>query len=184
MTLITIQDLSDYLGRDVTEDAGAIAVVDAACQIVCTLTGQDFTEDTTTVQLDGSGSDAIFLPQRPVTTVGTVTINGEDATDFTFNAEGRLTRTSEDEPTYSTWASGYQPSAYWPEGRQNVEVTYEHGAGTAPADVRMVALTIAHRMVTQGGAIQEAVGDVSKRYAVSSTDLTSGEKAILRKYQR
>lgn len=184
MALVTTQELSDYIGRDVSSDDGAAFAVESASQIVQTLTEQDFTEATNTVSLDGTGTDTLLLPQRPVSTVGTVTVNGEEETDFTYTPEGRLIRTSEDEPTYSTWSQGYQSSAYWPQGRQNVEVTYTHGAGTAPADVRMVALMIAYRLVTQGGALQEAVGDVTKRYAVASTDLTSGEQAILRKYRR
>lgn len=184
MTLIDSQDLSDYLGRDVTDDDGATLAVDAANQIVRTLTDQDFSEATSTVTLDGTGTDSVFLPQRPVNTVGTVAVNGEDVTDFTFNDEGRLVRTSEDDPSFATWAQGYQSTAYWPNGRQNIEVTYEHGAGTVPSDVRMVALMIAHRMVTQGGNLKEQVGDVNRTYAVSSTDLTNGEKAILRKYRR
>lgn len=184
LSFITTEDLSDYLGRDVSSDDGAEFVVDAACQIVRTLSEQDFTEETSTVTLDGTGTDSVFLPQRPVNTVGTVAVNGDVVTDFAFSDEGRLVRTSEDDPTFATWAQGYQSTAYWPNGRQNIEVTYEHGAGTVPSDVRMVALMIAHRMVTQGGNLKEQVGDVNRTYAVSSTDLTNGEKAILRKYRR
>ena len=183
MTIITEQDLTDYIGRDVSDDAGALFAVDAANQVVTTLTEQDFEPATSIVSLDGTGTDTLLLPQRPVSTVGTVTVNGEAETDFTFTTEGRLIRTSEDAPSYATWSRTEVSSAYWPAGRQNVTVTYEHG-GTVPNDVRMVALMIAYRMVSQGGASQEQVGGVTKRYAVASTDLTAGEKAILHKYRR
>lgn len=181
MSLITEQDLSDYLGRDVSADDGAALAVAAANQAVQTLTEQAFTAGTATVSLDGTGSDILYLPERPVNTVGTVTVNGEEETDFTYTTAGALIRTSEDDPTFSTFTE--QPSAYWPQGRQNIEVTYTHG-GTVPDDVRMVAVMIAYRLVTQGGAIQEQVGDVSKRYAAAAGDLTAGEQAILRKYRR
>lgn len=182
---ISTTDLSDYLGRDVTSDDGALIAVDSACAMVRTLTEQDYTETTEAISLDGSGTDLIFLPQRPVTNVGTVTVNGEEITDYAYTENGKLIRTSEEEPTWSTWGQSYQPSSFWPQGRQNIEVSYTHGyAGTVPSDVRMVALSIAHRLVTQGGAISEQVGDVRKTYAVSSTDLTNGEKAILRRYKR
>lgn len=184
MGAITTQDLTDYLGRDVTSDDGASFAVDAANQIVKTLTEQDFEEGTTTVTLDGRGTDTLLLPQRPVTNVGTVEINGVADTSFTYTSEGHLIRTSEDEPTFSTWSGTGESIAYWPSGRQNVSVTYDHGGTAVPQDVRMVALMIAHRMITQGGAIQEQIGDVRKTYAVSSTDLTAGEKAILHKYRR
>lgn len=181
---ISRQDLTDYLGREVGTDDGALIAIDSACAVVRSLTEQDFSSATSTVSLDGTGSDVLYLPQRPVSAAGTVVVNGTTVTDYTVTDDGALIRTSEDAPTYSTWSSTYQPSAYWPEGRQNVSVTYTHGSGTVPSDVRMVALHIAHRMVTQGGAISEQVGDVRKTYAASATDLTKGEQAILRKYRR
>ena len=182
MALITTTDLSDYLGRDVSADDGATFAVESANQIVLSLTEQDFEPLTSTVNLDGTGTDTIFLPQRPVSTVGTVTVNGDEDTDFAFTSEGRLIRTVDSE-SYSTWPRTEVPTAYWPAGRQNISVTYEHG-GTVPDDIRAVAVMIAYRMITQGGAISEQLGDVSKRYAVASTDLTDGEKAILKKYRR
>jgi hypothetical protein len=47
----------------------------------------------------------------------------------------------------------------------------------------MVALAIATRLIVQGAALQEGRGQASIRYAVASTDLTAGERAILRKYR-
>lgn len=184
MGAITSQDLTDYLGRDVSADDGADFAIASANQIVKTLTEQDFEEATSTVTLDGRGTDTLFLPQRPVNNVGTVEINGVADTSFTFTSEGHLIRTSEEEPTFSTWSGHGESTAYWPAGRQNISVTYEHGGTAVPDDVRAVALMIAYRMITQGGAIQEQIGDVRKTYAVSSTDLTAGEKAILHKYRR
>lgn len=183
---ISRDDLSDYLGRDVSADDGALIAVDSACEIVRTLTEQDFNEVTETIKLDGTGTDTLLLPQSPVSTVGTVVVNAGtlESDDYAFTEEGRLFRTS-GTATNSSWVRGGQPLAYWAPGRQNVEVTYTHGyAGTVPSDVRMVALMLAYRMVSQGGAISEQVGVVSKRYAAAATDLTNGEAAILRKYRR
>lgn len=184
MSLITSQDLSDYIGRDVTADDGATFAVASANEIVKTLTEQDFEQATSTIDLDGRGTDTLLLPQRPVTNVGTVTVNGVADTSFTYTSEGHLIRTSEDEPTFATWSGTGESLAYWPSGRQNITVTYTHGGTAVPDDVRAVALMIAYRMVTQGGAIQEQVGDVRKTYAVAATDLTAGERAILHKYRR
>lgn len=186
--MITIEDLSNYVGRDLSSDEGAVAAVSMACETVRTLTEQDFTPTIgETITLDGSGTDTLLLPQVPVTAAGTVTENGGtlDATlDYTFTADGRLLRT-DGTATLTSWPDGYGPSAYWSQGRQNITVTYDYGyADSAPDDVRMVALALAHRLVTQGGAISETVGQVSKRYAAASTDLTNGEKAILRKYRQ
>lgn len=181
---ISRQDLSDYLGRDVTTDDGALIAVDSACEVVRTLTEQDFSQVTDTVKLDGSGTDTVLLPQLPVSAAGTVVVNGGtlESDDYTVTAGGHLIRTG-GTATWSAWSQTGYACAYWPKGRQNIEVTYDHGEDTVPSDVRMVALMIAHRLVTQGGATSETVGPVTKRYAVASTDLTAGEKAILRKYR-
>lgn len=189
---ISREDLSDYIGRDVTSDDGALIAVDSACEVVRTLTEQDFTTLTAgTAVLDGTGTDTLLLPQVPVSTAGTVVVNGGtlDANEYTASEDGQLIRIysgTGGTASWSTWAQGGYPISYWPQGRQNVAVTYEYGyaGGTVPADVRMVALMIANRLVTQGGMTSETVGQVTKRYAVSSSDLTNGEKAILRKYRR
>lgn len=189
---ISRADLGDYLGRDVSSDEGALIAVDSACEVVRTLTEQDFNPvNGDTVVLDGTGTDTLLLPQVPVSGAGTVVVNGgtlDGTLDYTVTEDGHLIRTA-GTAALSTWAHSVGPSAYWPEGRQNITVTYDHGylAGTAtdvPADVRMVALMIANRLVTQGGASAETIGQVTKRYAVAATDLTNGERAILRKYKR
>jgi hypothetical protein len=66
-----------------------------------------------------------------------------------------------------------------------VQVTYDHGYATAdiPRPVRMVALQLAARIVTQGVAVAETVGDVSIRYAGPAMDLSAGEKSILKRYR-
>ena len=186
MSFIDVDDLSAYLGRDVGDDDGAVICVDSACSMVQTLTEQDFEAATTdTVTLDGTGTDTLLLPHVPVSAAGTVVVNGVDLlpTDYGVSEDGRLTRTG-GTAVWSTWGQLSAPSAYWPQGRANVTVTYEHGyAADVPADVRMVALAIANRLFTQGGAVVETVGQVTKRYAVAGTDLTSGEKAILRRHR-
>jgi hypothetical protein len=64
-------------------------------------------------------------------------------------------------------------------------VTYQHGYADAdlPRDVRMVALSIASRLVVQGVASEESNGPVSVKYATPATDLTAGELRILQKYR-
>jgi hypothetical protein len=74
----------------------------------------------------------------------------------------------------------------WPEGRQNITVTYQHGYADAdlPRSVRMVALAIASRLVVQGVAVEESNGPVSVKYANAATDLTAGELRILQRYRQ
>jgi hypothetical protein len=169
-------DLSDYLGRDVTSDPGALIVLDAACDICRAVAEQQFNRGTTTYTLDGTGTDAILLPQLPVNSAGTVTVGGTAVTEYTLNGNGILFRGT----------AGVLPRPVWPEGRQNVVVTVDHGydAADLPRDVRMVALSIAARLAVQGPAQEETVGQSRVKYSVAATDLTKGEALILGKYRQ
>jgi hypothetical protein len=174
-SFITVQDLSDRLGRDLTADPGAQGAVDAACQICRTVAEQNFNGGTATVTVDGTGTDAIMLPQRPVGTITAVTVNGGTVTDYALSELGALYRGSAGE-RYE-WP-------VWPLGRQNVQITYTYGYQTlVPADIREVALNIAMRAVVQGIAGAETVGDVVITYSVGSDDLSANELRILQKYR-
>lgn len=173
---ISTKDIVDYLGRGGTADPGMIIAADAACDMVRTLAEQSFNQATSTVVLDGSGTDALLLPELPASGAGTVLVNGGTVTDYVLNGNGILLRGT----------AGVDPRPVWPAGRQNVQVTYDHGYGDQdiPRDVRMVALSIASRLVVQGPTKSESIGPAGVQYAIASTDLTNGEKAILRKYKR
>jgi hypothetical protein len=192
---ISRQDLSDYLGRDVTTDDGALAAVDAACDMVRTMTEQDFNEVSGTAVFDGTGTDALLLRQLPAGSITGVTIGGTvnagsitggtTVTSWMLRHDGVLLRTAgaaTGDPSYS----GETYPLRWPKGRQNIAVAYTSGYGTAdlPRDIRMVALQIAARLTVQGVSVYETVGDVSMRYAGPATDFTAGELRILRKYKR
>lgn len=176
---ITAQDLTDYLGRDVTADNGAIIALDAACDMCRTIGEQSFNRGTTTYTLDGTGTDAILLPDLPVNSAGTVLVDGTAVTDYMLAGNGVLLRGTATSASY--W--GWRP--VWPTGRQNVVVTADHGYDVldVPRDVRMVALSIASRLVVQGVAIEESLGANRIRYGTNATDLTNGERLILEKYR-
>lgn len=180
---VSRQDLTAYLGRDVTDDDGALIAVDAACDVCRSLAEQQFNAGTTTVTLDGSGTDALLLPQLPVNAAGTVLVDGGTVTDYALASDGVLLRKA-NATSVADW--NCLPQLVWPARRQNIEVTYEHGYSVAelPRDIRMVALSVASRLIVQGPALQESNGNASIRYGVNATDLTNGEKAILRKYRR
>lgn len=143
---ISAADLTAYLGRDVSADAGATIAIDYACDTVRAISEQDINQSTDTVYLNGTGTDALLLPQLPVTAAGTVVVNGGTVTDYLVNSDwGTLYRT----------AGTYRGT--WPKGRQNIQVNYTHGYGTAdvPREIRGVALAIAARYIVQGVAISE-----------------------------
>jgi hypothetical protein len=183
---VSRQDLVDYLGVGGTADPGMLIAVDAACDICRTIAEQSFNEATSTITLDGTGTDALPLPELPVNTAGTVVVSGGTVTDYVLKDNGVLIRKLAD-PTVIDWDTDISPTAVrWPAGRQNVAVTYDHGYADAdlPRDVRMVALSLASRLIVQGVAVSERVGDNQITYAGAATDLTNGELRILRKYRR
>lgn len=184
-SLINEHDLSGYLGRDVTNDSAALFAVEAANDIVRDEAGQPFNRVVGgTAVLDGSGTDALVLPNQPVSQAGTVLVNGTAVTDYVLKDNGVLVRRG----TLSGNNTYYDCSfpRVWPAGRQNIEVTYDHGyaEGDIPASVRAVALAVASRLIVQGVAVEESLGDARVKYAGPATDLTAGEKRILRKYRR
>lgn len=180
---ITTDDLSDYIGRDVTADNGAAIAIDAACNIVRMVADQTFDQVVGgTLTLDGTGTDCLLLPELPVTAAGTV-IEGNttlvEGEDYVLASGGKLIRTG---GTAYTTSSDYE--MVWLAGRQNIRVVCDHGyAGTIPTDVRMVALQIAGRIAVQGIAQSETVAGQSITYASPALDLTPGEKLILSRYR-
>ena len=185
---ISRQDLTDYLGRDVTADDGALACVDAACDIVRTATEQNINRGTTTGTFDGTGTDTLLLPEMPVSSVGTVEVFELEGTtntwdtlgtaDYTLNGNGGLHAVDR----AGTATMGHR----WPAGRQNVRVNYVHGYLDAeiPRDIRMIALTVASRLLVQGPTLFESLGDLNVRYAAESTALMPTERFLLRKHRR
>jgi hypothetical protein len=179
-------DLGDYLNRDLSTDDAALAAVDAASEVCRTIAEQTFNQvDDEDIVLDGTGTDALLLPEFPVIDIMDVTENDEPLVvtdDYKLNSNGILFRM----PTVVENGSVQTVRRSWLCGRQNIAVTYSHGYADAdlPRDVRMVALSLAARIYQQGPAVFETLGQTSVRYAGPAMDLTNGEKAILRKYRR
>lgn len=174
---ISAQNLVDRLGRGDASDDGIVSAVESACAIVRQQAEQVFTEETNTLTLDGTGTDAIVLPQLPVSDITSVSVDGTAVSDYVLRDDGVLIRTLEN-------SAAEAPSyARWPEGRQNVEVRCTTGYATAdfPLEVMEVALQLAIRLADQQHVAQETIGPVSVRYTGAAMDLTAGEKAILRK---
>jgi len=185
---ISEQDLVSYIGVGSVADPGIAIAVDAACAVCRTIAEQSFDAVVgDVIYRDGTGTDVLVLPELPATHAGTVLVNGSAITDYTLSTETGMLFRGTVNPSSSSWLEDpeWVSPLVWPRGRQNIKVTYDHGfAGTVPSDVRMVALSAAARFVIQGAAIAETQGDLSVRYAGAATDLTVGERAILRKYRR
>jgi hypothetical protein len=173
---ITSTELKDRLGYELVS-ANATLCVDGACALIRSATGQSFSHiEEEVIALDGSGTDVVLLPQLPVEEVKAVKVNGEAVEDWRFyDKSGILARVTTAPVSCATW----------PKGRQNVEVTYSYGyeQTDVPAEVRLLALTIAARLYQQGIVASETVGTTQVTYSTDSLTFTKGEQAIIDRYR-
>lgn len=174
--IVSRTDLSNYLydgNVNLDDNDMALAAVDAASDACRTTTGQviNYVSDDVIVR-DGTGTDVLVLPQRPVDSVDSILDydgNEIDSTDWVLTDIGTLVR----------------PGGVWTKGRQNFTITYSHGWEDAdiPRDLRMVALSMAGRIFMQGPLVFESIGKRQVRYAGPAMDFSKTELAILRKYK-
>jgi hypothetical protein len=170
---VTLDELAAYLSprapRDLSADVLAGLAVAGAAERIQTETGQDLipADATAVFAIDGRYRDELLIPQGPVLAVDEVRIDDEVTLDWRLQTGGILRSTD----------------GYFPLG-STVEVDYSRGYDPVPADLRLLAVTLAARAYQQGLARQEATGSSSITYSVaSSLDLSGGEKALLAKYR-
>jgi hypothetical protein len=171
------EDLSTYLGRDVTAEDLAWSAAVAACNMIRNAADQSFAlvEDEE-VLIDGSGTDTILLPELPVSDVTEVYDADDELLDpdedyLVDKKRGALVRRSR--------------TGVWTEGRGNYVVTYSHGYSAVPEDLRVLAMTVAARLYDQGLAKQESTGGHSITFASDDpVGLTRREKeSVVAKYR-
>jgi len=161
--LVTEAELETLLGTDVDTDVATL-LLNTASGVVRGTVGQELSavaDDV--VSIMGTTSVWLELPQRPVTEVTAVEVDGEALTIGTDCKRfgNRLWRST----GWRTCPS--EPTA--------VEVTYSHG--WEPGDWRLevarsMVLTLAANKLKNPGAVEsEAIDDYRVRYAVTAADL-------------
>jgi hypothetical protein len=172
---VTLDELAAYLSprapRDLADDALAAMAVAGAAERIQSETGQEIAADESTATFAIGAYDryvrSVILPEHPVVTVDEVRDDGEVSLDWQLHSGG-IVRLTEGYFTRDAL----------------VEVDYTHGYDPVPADLRLLAVTLAARAYQQGLARQESAGSSSVTYSVSSSlDLSAGEKALLAKYR-
>lgn len=178
---ITESDLAAFLELDELDVIFAPFAIDVGCAAIRKFLDQRLTyvEDDE-VRMDGSGTDALRLPERPVRDLTSVLEDGvEVSTDLYFLRLSTLYRTDD--------------SGTWTPGRGNFVVTYSHGwdlpdgdstdsdeddADTIlPADIRLAALSVARRAYSATGAETGSglTGETIGAYAYTVEGSASGE---------
>ncbi len=185
MSFASTAELATYLGRTFTagaETTQAQQFLDLATAEIRRYTGQTISlvaSDALTVDAPVSGP--IFLPEVPVNSVASVTVNGTAlvvANDVDFTSYGVLYRTA------VPWSSGLTVDS----ARAAVVVTYSHGYATVPDDVKSVCLSMtAERLQGRAGTTADSEGNpvsVSQvRPNAGLHEFTDQERDVLDRYR-
>ena len=186
------EDLGNYLRLELddTDDLGVIAV-NAACDTVRSYLGQQVDlVSGDAVNLDGSGTDALLLPELPVveiTSVTTYDADGNDEEPLTVDEDYRI----------GTGGILWRIPRYnvWPLGHANIAVVYSHGYDTSissgsgdcyggvPSDIRLIAVQLAARIYDIGMVQQEAAGSWSATYVGGAGQLNDYEMRALDRWR-
>jgi hypothetical protein len=169
-------------GQD--EDPTALSVVRAledASALFRSLASQTISlVENDAVELEGNRSTRLWLPERPVLAVTSVSIE----TDFSTTSQGvtayRITRRGLLKLRSGPWWGGLDST---------IRVTYSHGYAEIPDDVVAVVCSMAARQLANPtGATSQTLGPRSIAYASvggdgSTIGLTAEEQRIVRKYR-
>jgi hypothetical protein len=170
-------DLGPWLQRTITEDddTARVALETATGWIQAEL-GQRIVKVTNdTVTLSAGRTPSLWLPERPVISVGAVT-----TTDY----KGTVTARTLNTHYYVVGGEIQWTSGLW-SGRPGLAtVTYTHGYAEIPQAIRGVCLAAASRVYDNSGSLRsETVGGVSWTAAGAAEDLgpglTASERASL-----
>lgn len=160
--LATLEDFAASRGAtfDPT-DVAALIALEGASSAVRTQTGRtfDLVRDDT-IRLSGHGTDTLFLPQPPVLSVTSVSLLGWSSIVDPLELDPDTDYTLEDADLGTVLR--LPVCDYWPRGRMNIEVTYDHGwlmpgadeetltpeqvpAEILPADLSVLVMAVAGR---------------------------------------
>jgi hypothetical protein len=173
----TAADLATRLGRTftATETAQAEALLLDASAAIREELRQQITPGTSTITLLGNGSRWLDLPQRPVTAVATVLIEGSAVTDYELVGD-RLYR-----------AAGWLSSSSTGTTAPTVTVTVSHGYATTPPVIVSVCLRAAARAMSNPvGMVREQIDDYAIQLAngAGGVHLDEADLRVLRRYKR
>lgn len=116
--------------------------------------------------LSGTGSPSIFLPSLAVTAVTAVSVTFPDG--YVYDAQiGEGLDVSWRENGELRWLpTASRPWIYWPEGLDNIQVTYSGGYNPIPADLTAALNSLSSRMPTiQSGLTSAKIGTAAMTYA-------------------
>ena len=186
MPFAAVYDLAAFLRRTFTvdEEATAQLLLELATGEIRGYTRQYIAETEHTQYLFGTWGPDLELPQRPVTAVDTVTVEGTAIDDLEWDMKGTLRRHALDGLSWP--GDSPFPCGHWGGPRTTIQVVYTAGYAEIPDDIRNACLTMAaSAFANPEGISQETVGgySVSYRLAVAGVTLTDDQRRTLRRYR-
>lgn len=178
------EDDLDSLIDDLNERASS--TIDAYCN-------RDFEDHAGFVEtLDGNGRGSIRLTGYPVRSVSTVKVGGSTLSSDEY-------RVKSDSPAWVGENGGIleRKGAAWPDGWENLEVTYDWGYTTPPPEIQQVASELVVEALRSAAANDKGAGGGAQSYSmdgfsVSFDDslkslvglLDTGQREVLDKHRR
>jgi len=205
--LATIDDVTAILQRELTpaEVTNATRLLGMASAVVRRYTRQTLTQVLNdSITLPGNWEQALVLPQRPVTAVHSVVINGVTlpSVSYVLNDNVLFLSTGSYSPDFGpmNWGNfglmgpagsvnGPQYSGpSWQGPASRITVSYDHGYDEVPGDiVNIVAGMVAFAIASPVGVNMERVGGYQVAYSRSeggSMALQEADKKALADYRR
>lgn len=176
MAIITLTELKTHLKISGTsKDAELQPVLDTALKYIETYCDRIFDEDEYEEIMDGTGTNALVLANRPVTDITSIYVYDEEILEREDNqSEGYY---------YKNLASGIIFNTFpWARCRGCITVSYTAGYDdeTMPADLKFAACEVAsffYNTKAKAGILSESLGSYSYRLA-TGLDAMGGELAI------
>lgn len=176
MGFCSIDDINTFLGTTILpDDAQALLAIDEATAVIqnyCNQKIEQVSDDT--IQLDGTGSTKLFLPELPVVSITSVEVDGVllDPTYYALAENGVLWR------KYGVWTVG----------ARNIKIAYTHGYVSIPEDVKGVCYRSASRLYQAqlkalrqdfvSGLQSVSVGDWSETYETAGGSSGESDKGV------
>lgn len=191
MSFATVAELGNWLDRDLsskTDEAQlALDVATAQIQAYTRQTIEEVADDT--VQLKGTWRHVLELPERPVTSVSSVTVDGEaqTLTDDYVVVRNELRRPNAEYHNWQVPSSDFYPftKTGWGGPSVIVEVVYTHGYSTIPDDIKGVCLALAGKAFgNPQDARSEQIDDYRIEYSRRAQSALSDYKDVLGFYRR
>lgn len=191
MAFATEAELEAYTGASI-DTSRATILLDVATAAIKAYTNQTLSRVTNdTVILPGNHTNTLELPERPVISIGAVSIGDTALTvdsDFVWDGRSGLLRGTavsgvlviNDGPLVSGTGDWGGPGA-------QVSVTYTHGFATIPDDIKGVCLALAARSLqSPDGVNSETIGSYSVSYSRTggAVSLLDEERRLLDRYRR